>query len=376
MADWRIYPPPYRRLTLARRLLRRRLLGGGRLLRGGGAVAVVLAGAHALEAGLQRGHEVGHRLLGLLGGWLHGDVLALRLALDELENLLAVRVAVLLRVERARQRVDELLGDLELARVDLDVRDRLQLLERRGVDDLVREDHRRHAEEVVAHWPHGDELLLGADDDRRDRHAAGLAHRVEQQLVGLRAAGPRGEVVRVVVVDRVDLVQRDEVLDLDRLGLLRVQRLELARLDDDIAVGRQLEALDDVLVGHLVAGGRIDALLLDAHACLAVELMEADGLARHRGIELHGHGDEPEGDCTAPDRPWHHYRLCRVRDLPSYRTRRCRSAVGLRTTSHDLGRVRRLDRDVTVRIGLRDARRRGLDRRDRIGLHRRAGRLG
>ena len=49
------------------------------------------------------------------------------------------------------------------------------------------------------------ELLLGADHDVRDADLAGLAHRLEQQPVRLRAAGAGREVVGVVVVDRVDL---------------------------------------------------------------------------------------------------------------------------------------------------------------------------
>ncbi len=133
--------------------------------------------------------------------------------------------------------------------------------------------------EHVAHRAQRDELLLGADHDARDRHLAGLAHRLEQQPVGLGAARPGREVVGVVVEDRVDLGELDEVLDLDRLGLLRLQRLQLAGLDHDIAVGRDLVALDDVLVGDLLAGLRIDALLGDAHAGLAGELVEANALA-------------------------------------------------------------------------------------------------
>ena len=66
--------------------------------------------------------------------------------------------------------------------------------------------------------------------------------------------------------DRVDLRELDEVLDLDRPGLLGLQRLELAGLDDHVAVGRELEALDDVVVGDLIAGRRVDALLRYPHA--------------------------------------------------------------------------------------------------------------
>jgi len=75
----------------------------------------------------------------------------------------------------------------------------------------------------------------------------------------------------VVVEDRIDVGELDEVLDLDGLRLLGLERLELAGLDHDIAIGSQLEALDDVLVGDLVARRRVDAALRDAHAGLAAE---------------------------------------------------------------------------------------------------------
>jgi hypothetical protein len=67
------------------------------------------------------------------------------------------------------------------------------------------------------------------------------------------------EVVGVVVEDRVDLLEVDEVLDVDGAGPLGVERLELLRRDDHVAVLRELVALHDVVVGDLVAGVRVDA---------------------------------------------------------------------------------------------------------------------
>jgi hypothetical protein len=73
------------------------------------------------------------------------------------------------------------------------------------VDDLVGEDHRRHAQDVVVHRPDRDEVLLGADDHARDRHLAGLAPwRRAAAGTAWRRPG-RAQVVRVVVEDRVDL---------------------------------------------------------------------------------------------------------------------------------------------------------------------------
>ena len=76
------------------------------------------------QALLQRRHQVG-RLgrLRLLGDGLD-DLLAPRLALDQRQQLLAVLVAVLVGVELAAQRLDQLPGHLELALLELAGRSR------------------------------------------------------------------------------------------------------------------------------------------------------------------------------------------------------------------------------------------------------------
>ena len=286
---------------------------GGRLLRLGAAVAVGVLVAHRVEARLERRHQVGNLLLLLVGRRLHGDLLAGRLALDEVEDLLAVGVVVLVGLERSRERLDELLGDVELALGDVDVGRGRDLVDAVGLDDLVGEEHRRHAQDVIVHRAQGDERLLGADDHPRDGDAAGLAHGLDEQPVGLCSAGPRREVIGVVVEDRVDLRELDEVLDLDGLGLLGLQRLELAGLDDHVAVGRELEALDDLVVGDLVARRRVDALLGDAHAGLAAELVETHGLAVDRAVELDRDGDQSERDRPGPNRTRHRSQVSPMR---------------------------------------------------------------
>ena len=257
---------------------------------------LLLAGLGVLDRGearLERRHQVGHLLrLRLLR--LDGDLLAVRLALDQLEDLLAVLVVVLRRLEVRGQRVDQLLGHLELAVRGLEVLRLGHVVEVVGGHDLVVEDHRLHRQHVAGGGADRDELLLGAQHDARDRHLAGLAHRLEQQRVGLARALVGDEVVRVVVEDRVDVLEVDEVLDVDRARLLGRDRVELLGRDDDVALLGQLEALDDLLVGHLLLRHRVDPLLGDPVAGVGVELMEADGLARDRREELDGHVDEPE----------------------------------------------------------------------------------
>ncbi len=109
----------------------------------------------------------------------------------------------------------------------------------------------------------------------------------------------------MVVVDRVDLGQLDELLDLDRAGLLGRQRVQLPGLDHDVAFGRDLESLDDLLVGNLFSGLGIDALLGDAHARLAGQLVEADRLAVQGAVELHRDAHQSEADRAGPHRAGH-----------------------------------------------------------------------
>src|SRR5437764_458353 len=78
-----------------------------------------------------------------------GDLLAGGLALDEREDLLAVGVAVLARLEVPGERLDELLGDRQLLVGGLDLVGVGQVVEALRIDDLVGEEHRRHAEHVA-----------------------------------------------------------------------------------------------------------------------------------------------------------------------------------------------------------------------------------
>ena len=211
---------------------------------------------------------------------------------------------VLLGLEVGGERVDELLGHLDLALGHLRLVLVGHLVDRPRVDHLVVEDHGGHGHHVAG-GPDRDEVLLLPDHHARDRDLVRLLHGAHQQAVGLGGAGAGREVIGVVEVDRVDLVQVHELLDLDRARLLGVQCLELLGLDHHVLVRADLVALDDVVVGHFLAIRGADALLLDAHVVAVVELVEAHRLARDRAVELHGHVDEPETDGTTPNRPRH-----------------------------------------------------------------------
>ena len=72
------------------------------------------------NAGLQRGHEVDHLVLGRRGGRGH-ELLAGRLAVDQVEHLVAVAVLVALGLERLGERLDQLAGHGQLAVAHVDV---------------------------------------------------------------------------------------------------------------------------------------------------------------------------------------------------------------------------------------------------------------
>src|SRR5205807_497611 len=88
-------------------------------------------------------------------------------------------------------------------------------------------------------------------------------------------------------------------------------------LDPHIALGSYLVAFDDVLVGYLLAVLRVHALLRDAHAGLAGELVKAHRLAVDGAVELHRYGHQPEADRTGPDRAGHMTVLPRIGGLPA-----------------------------------------------------------
>ena len=74
---------------------------------------------------------------------------------------------------------------------------------------------------------------------------------------------------------------------------------------DHVLLGRHLVALDDVLVGHLLAVRLGDPLVADARAVLLAQLAKAHVLARDGAVQLHGHVQEPEADRSTPNSSRH-----------------------------------------------------------------------
>ena len=301
--------------------------------RAGGLVVLGLVGASGARvalagllgrrhARLERGHEVDHLGGGRLLGRSHDLGGAARLAVDQLEHLVAVGVAEPRRLELGAEALDELAGHRHLLVGDLDVGDRVELGDLLGRVELVRVDHRREHQPTVDRPDRG-EVLLRAHHEAGDADLAALLHRALQQRVGLERGLVGRDEVGGVVEHRVDVGEVDELLDLDRARRLGVERGELLVGDEHVLTRCELVALRQRLGRHLGAVGLGHPLLLDAGARAGVDLVEVHRLARHRSEELDRDADQPEADRSTPDGAGHADHLARdrhhlARQLPEW----------------------------------------------------------
>ena len=164
----RARPAAGRALLGGRLLLRRRRCPRPSPRRAVAARLAVLA--HRVEAGLQGAHQVGHRRGGVLGRpagrrsprrppcarSARGPPRGRRRGTSRARS---GRPATRRAAWRSPARGP---GRLDLVGVG-------HVVELLRVDDLVGEDHRRHAQDVVVHRAQRDEVLLRADDDAGDR---------------------------------------------------------------------------------------------------------------------------------------------------------------------------------------------------------------
>src|SRR5262249_6449331 len=128
---------------------------------------------------------------------------------------------------------------------------------------------------------------------------------LDQQRVRLLASLVGDEVVRLLEVERVDLVEVDELLDVDLVAALGTERVDLRLLHDHVLALRDLVAALDVVGGDFLTGLVGNLAVADARAGSLLELVEADVFALRRTDELHGHLDETEADRAGPNRARH-----------------------------------------------------------------------
>jgi len=70
-------------------------------------------------------------------------------------------------------------------------------------------------------------MLLVPDDDLCDPDFAGLVERADKEAIWLLGSICRQEVVSLPEEERIDLVERDEVADVDRVRQLDVEPVEI-----------------------------------------------------------------------------------------------------------------------------------------------------
>ena len=169
--------------------------------------------------------------------------------------------------------------------------------------DVLREEERLEREALPAR-PDQTEVLLAPEHELADRGHARLLHGPEEQHVRppLRLGARGREVVRPVEVDGIDVGERDEAQDLDRLRALERHRLEVGLLDDHELALRDLPALDELLGLDVALVERAPALVLDRRAALAMERAEGDVGALGRDRQPDRDADETEADGAVPDR--------------------------------------------------------------------------
>ena len=111
----------------------------------------------------------------------------------------------------------------------------------------------RSAEHALAPRLDGQDMLAVGEDDACERHAALVLHGIADHREGFLAALAIGnDVVGPLVVALVDLLLGHELVDLNRVRVLKFDRLDLLRLDlDELARGE----LDGVFKSWAVAKG-------------------------------------------------------------------------------------------------------------------------
>ena len=197
-------------------------------------------------------------------------------------------VGELARIETPRFALDDLLHHREFVFIDGIGRDRVEELVRLADLVLVAQ---RVGEEPGLQGLNRDDPLLPADDDLADRDLAALAQCLADDAVAfLGDAAVRHQVIGRVEIDRVDVI--DEFADVDRVGGLEPEPLQIVGLDRDVMPLLVFIPLDD-LVALDRAGAGDDELLPNPFAGRLMDHVEADALLHgRRGVEADGDRDE------------------------------------------------------------------------------------
>ncbi len=116
-----------------------------------------------------------------------------------------------------------------------------------------------------------------------------LLQRLGEERIGTAAGFFGNHVIRRLEVHRIDLARLHEFEDLHRLGGLRLDLLDLLRIDDDVFVFAVLVALDDIATVEDLVVRRTNELLLYPMVVGAVKLVEGNAAAARAREQTHRH---------------------------------------------------------------------------------------
>ncbi len=264
---------------------------------------VLIARLRRVHRGLECRHQV-DELAALLGLLDLDGLLALDLGLDDGLEGFAVLVLVLRRVELAGHRGHELLGHLQLGRLEVVIL--VTEVELRNGADLIGPVKGGQKHRVGERVERGQRLAV-LDDHLADRGEPLLledglqkVERLPADLVGLDVVGGLDEADRGVVTFGLR-----ELLDLDGADGLERDALEVLVGDHHVLPGGVLVPLDRVRARDDLVLDWTEDLHLDPGQVFLVEHVETDALGFGRQIELDRDGHQSELDGALPHRTRH-----------------------------------------------------------------------
>jgi len=140
------------------------------------------------------------------------------------------------------------------------------------------------------------------DGDLGDGGAPGFLKRAFKQDEGLSAGLLGREVIALLVIDRIDLVQLDEVRDVDVMDRADWQAVQVLFGDRDVLAFGKFVSTFHILPRHFLFVDRTPTEVLQASAAVFVEEVEAHIAGLGGGEEAHRDADHPKGNGAAPDR--------------------------------------------------------------------------
>ena len=168
-----------------------------------------------------------------------------------------------------------MLGEVEHLPLNLYIR---QLLEGflRGAHFII--EVQRSADQAIAVRPDQHCAESAEEDSSRQRDNLGLTHAVAQQLERVCAHFVRRHIIRLIEVDVVNFVARNERFYLQRFVAAGYSRGHFFRLEHDIVAILDLIAFDLFIPLDRLTGLAIDEFSANTISGRAVECVEGDAL--------------------------------------------------------------------------------------------------